>query len=164
MEGVVDAALACDVDEGVDRKRGVVGFERDEELGDLGGQAPGLAAVGAALRVQRLEPAGAIHAEPVAHRLDGDAGASRPGDDVGALGFLVQGAPDLSAARRHTEHVGDQGVAEQRDGFAQLLIGGAWARSSSVGAHRPGRGDATQGEAAGQAPSCVGARDCDSSC
>ena len=32
------------------------------------------------------------------------------------------------------------------------------------GVHHPGTGDATHRPAAGQAPSCVGARDCDSSC
>ena len=56
-EGVVDAALARGLDEGVDRQRGVLGLERDELLGDLGGQAPGLAPVGATLRVQGLEAA-----------------------------------------------------------------------------------------------------------
>ena len=101
---VGDAALACDANQGVDRECALLGLECDEPLGDLGGQAPGLAAVGAGLGVQRLEPAGAIHAEPVAHRLDGDAGAAGAGDDVGALGLLVQGAPDLSApsGRRST--------------------------------------------------------------
>ena len=122
-EGVIDAALACDANQGIDRECGLLGLERDEQLGDLGGQAPGLAAVGAGLRIQRLEPAGAIETEPVAHGLHGDAGAPGPGDGVGALGFLVQCAADLSAAQRHTEHVGDEAVAEQRDGFAQLLIG-----------------------------------------
>ena len=119
----VDAALACDANQGVDRQCGLLGLERNEQLGDLGGQAPGLAAVGAGLRIQRLEPAGAIETEPVAHGLHGDPGTPGPGDGVGALGFLVQGAADLSAAQRHTEHVGDEAVAEQRDGFAQLLIG-----------------------------------------
>ena len=56
-EGVVDAALAGGVDEGVDRQRAALGLERDELLGDLGGQAPRLAPVGASLRVQGLEPA-----------------------------------------------------------------------------------------------------------
>ena len=80
--------------------------------GDLGGQAPGLAAVGAGLGVQRLEPAGAIELEPVAHRLDGDAGAASAWDDVGVLGFLVEGAADVSAARREPEHIGDEPIAE----------------------------------------------------
>ena len=56
-EGVVDAALAGGLDEGVDRQRGVLGLERDELLGDLWRQAPGLAAVGACLRVQGVEAA-----------------------------------------------------------------------------------------------------------
>ena len=119
---VVDAAFAGDGDEGFDRARGLLGLERDEQLGDLGGQAPGLAAVGTGLRIQRLEPAGAIQAQPIAHRLDGDAGAPGAGDGVGALGLLVQGAPDVSAARGQAQHVGDEAVAEQRHGFVQLLI------------------------------------------
>ena len=110
-------------DEGFDRERGLLGLERDEQLGDLGGQTPGQAAVSAGLRVQRLEPAGAIQTQPVAHRLDGDAGAPRPWDDVGALGLLAQGAADVWAARCQAKHVGDEAVAEQRHGFAQLLIG-----------------------------------------
>ena len=56
-EGVLDAALASGLDEGIDRQRAVLGLERDELLGDLGGQAPGLAPVGAALWVQGVEPA-----------------------------------------------------------------------------------------------------------
>ena len=86
---VVDAARAGGLDELVDRHRGVLGLELDEALCDLGGQAPGLAAVGAALRVQRLEPAGAIHTQPIAHRLRGDPGAPGAGDGVGALGPLA---------------------------------------------------------------------------
>ena len=39
-----------------------------------------MTAVGAGLGVQRLEPAGAIQAEPVAHGLDGDTGAPGPGE------------------------------------------------------------------------------------
>ena len=120
---VVDAAFAGGLDEGFDRQCGLLALEGEEPLGDLGGQTPGPAAVGAGLRVQRVEPAGAIQAQPVAHRLDGDAGAPRAGDDVAALGLLVEGAPNLSAARRQAEHVGDEAVAEQRHGLAQLLIG-----------------------------------------
>ena len=119
---VVDAALVGGLDERFDRPCGLLGVERDEQLGDLGGQAPGLAAVGAGLRVQRLEPAVAIHAQPIAHRLDGDAGAARPGDGVGALGLLAQGVPNLAAARGQAQHVGDEPVAEQRHGFAQLFV------------------------------------------
>ena len=137
---MIDAALACDANQGIDRECGLLGLEGDEQFGDLGGQAPGLTAVGAGLRIQRLEPAGAIETEPVAHRLDGDAGAPGPGDGVGALGFLVQGAPgpgdgvgalgflvqgapDLSAAQRHTEHVRDQTVAEMLRATFPLMIG-----------------------------------------
>ena len=122
-EGVLDAARAGGLDEGFDRQCGLLGLQGDEPFGDLGGQAPGLAAVGAGLRVQRLEPAGAIQAEPVAHGLDGDAGAPRAGDDVGALGLLVQGAADVSAAQGQAEHVGNQPIAEERHGFAQLFVG-----------------------------------------
>ena len=74
-EWVVDTALAGGADEGFDRQCGLLGVERDEQLRDLGGQSPGLGAVGAGLRIQRLERAVAIQTEPVAHRLDGDAGA-----------------------------------------------------------------------------------------
>ena len=123
-ERVLDAAFLCGADEGFDRQCGLLGLECDEQLGDLGGQSPGLAAVGAGLRIQRLEPAGAIETQPVAHRLDGDAGAPRPWDDVGALGLLVEGAAGLAAAWRHTKHIGDEAVAEQRHGLAQLLVGG----------------------------------------
>ena len=111
-ERVVDAALAGGADEGFDRERGVLGLEREEQLGDLGGQASGQAAVGAGLRVQRLEPAGAIQAQPVAHRLHGDAGATGAGDGVGALGLVVQGAADVWAARCQAKHIGDEAVAE----------------------------------------------------
>ena len=103
---VVDAAFAGDGDEGFDRARGLLGLERDEQLGDLGGQAPGLAAVGTGLRIQRLEPAGAIQAQPIAHRLDGDAGAPGAGgwcrcagpSRAGCAGCL--GCPGAGAARR----------------------------------------------------------------
>ena len=40
-KGVVDAALAGGADEGFDRERGVLGLERDEQLGDLGGRRRG---------------------------------------------------------------------------------------------------------------------------
>ena len=140
-KGVVDAALAGGADEGFDRERGLLGLERDEQLGDLGGQASGQTAVSAGLRVQRLEPAGAVQTQPVAHRLDGDAGAPRPWDDVGALGLLAQGAADVWAARGQAEYVCDKPIAEQRDGFAQLLIRVVHgARSSSVGCITPGDG------------------------
>ena len=59
-ERMVDAVFACGVDESFDRERGVLGLERDEQLGDLGWQTPGLAAVGAGLGIQRLEPAVAV--------------------------------------------------------------------------------------------------------
>ena len=121
-EGVVGAALAGGFDERFDRQRGPFGLERDEQLGDLGGQAPGPAAVGAGLGVQRLEPAVAIQTEPIAHRLHGHAGAARAGDGVGALGLLVEGAPDLAAAGGQAQHVGDETVAEQRHGLAQLVV------------------------------------------
>ena len=122
-KGVVDAALAGDADERFDRQRRLLGLERDEPLCDLGGHAPGPAAVGAGLRIQRLEPAGAIQAQPVAHRLQGGAGTPRPRDGVGAPGLLVQGAANLAAARGQAQHVGDEAVAEQRHGFAQLFVG-----------------------------------------
>ena len=122
-KAMVDAALAGGFDERFDRQRGLLGLERDEQLGELGGHAPGSAAVGAGLRVQRFEPAVAIQAQPIAHRLDGDAGAARAGDGVGTLGLLVQGAANLAAARGQAQHVGDEAVAEQRHGFAQLFVG-----------------------------------------
>ena len=126
-KGVVDAALAGGADEGFDRERGVLGLERDEQLGDLGGQASGQAAVSAGLRVQRLKPAGAIQAQPVAHRLDGDAGTAGAGDGVGALGFVVQGAADVWAARCQAKHIGDEAVAEMlRATFPLRCCGGRY--------------------------------------
>ena len=104
-ERMVDAVFACGVDESFDRERGVLGLERDEQLGDLGWQTPGLAAVGAGLGIQRLEPAVAVQAQPVAHRLDGDTGAPRAGDGVGAFGLLAQPGADLAAAQRQREQV-----------------------------------------------------------
>ena len=119
---MLDAALAGGADEGLDRQRGLLGLERDEPLCDLGGQSPGRAALGAGLRIQRLEPAGAIQAQPVAHGVDADAGAPGAWDDVGALGLLVQGAADVGAPRCQAKHIGDEAIAEQRHGLAQLFI------------------------------------------
>ena len=44
-EGVVDAARAGGFDEGFDRQCGLLGLERDEHFGGLGGQSAGLASV-----------------------------------------------------------------------------------------------------------------------
>ena len=163
-KGVLDAALAGGFDERFDRPRGLFGLERNEHFDNLGGHAPWLTVVGAGLGVQRLESAVAIQAQPIAHRLQGDAGAAGPWDGVAALGLLVQGAADLAAARGQAQHVGDEAVAEQRHGFAQLFVGVAhrcgprrWGR---IG---PGDRDATQAPTADQAPSCVGALEGDSS-
>ena len=122
---VLDAALAGGADERFDRECGLLGLDRDEQLGELWGQSPGLAAVGAGLRIQRLEPAVAIEAEPVAHGLDGDTGAPGGGDGVGALCLLVQGTADVSAAWGQAEHVGDEAVAEMLPATFPLICCGA---------------------------------------
>ena len=64
----------------------------------------------------------AEQAQPVAHGFDGDAGAPGAWNDVGALGLLVQGAADVRAPRCQAKHVGDEAIAEQRHGLAQLFI------------------------------------------
>ena len=127
MACLVDAVRAGGLDELIDRQRGVLGLDLDESLGDLGGHAPGLAAVGAALRVQRLEPAGAVHAQPIAHRLRGDPGAPGAGDGVGALGLLAQPLADPRGAGREMDQVGDEAVAEMlRATFPLICCGGRY--------------------------------------
>ena len=46
-ERVIDAAVSSCPDDGAHRPGGVVGLERNEALGDLGRQAPGLSAISA---------------------------------------------------------------------------------------------------------------------
>ena len=154
---MVDAALAGGVDEGVDRQRGVLGLERDELLGELWGQAPRLAPVGATLRVQSVEAAGAVQRQPIAQGLGGDAGAPGAGNHVGVPGLVAQAFADAWGAGGEMDDIGEEPVAEQCHGLAQCIIGVIqWRGPRRSGGIAPGDGHATHTVAAGQAPCCVG--------
>ena len=106
----LDPALARCADEGVDRERGLLGLQPHEQLGDVGGQAAGPAAVDTGLRIQRLEAAAAVQRQPIADGLGGDAGAPRAGDGVGVVGLLTQPLADARCARGEMGEVGNQPV------------------------------------------------------
>ena len=110
----LDPALARRADEGVDRERGLLGLQPHEQLGDIGGQAAGPAAVDTGLRIQRLEAAAAVQRQrqPIADGLGGNAGAPRAGDGVGVVGLLTQPLADARCARGEMGEVGNQPVAE----------------------------------------------------
>ena len=58
-ERMIDPFVLCRLDDGPHRTGGVPGFQRDQAIGDLGRQAPGLAAIGTGLRIKRIEAAAA---------------------------------------------------------------------------------------------------------
>ena len=63
-ERILDAFLARHPDDRPHRTGRVPGLQRDQAFGDLGRQAPGLPAVGARLRIQRVEAAAAVQLDP----------------------------------------------------------------------------------------------------
>ena len=128
----LDPALARCADEGVDRERGLLGLQPHEQLGDVGGQAAGPAAVDTGLRIQRLEAAAAVQRQPIADGLGGDAGAPRAGDGVGVVGLLTQPLADARCARGEMGEVGNEPVAEQSHGLAQFVIAVVQERDSVV--------------------------------
>ena len=160
----LDPALARRADEGVDRERGLLGLQPHEQLGDIGGQTARPAAVDTGLRIQRLEAAAAVQRQPIADGLGGNAGAPRTGDGVGVVGLLTQPLADARCARGEMGEVGNQPVAEQSHGLAQFVIAVLQERDSvAAGCLAPGDAHATGAQPAGQAPSCVGSADGESS-
>ena len=149
----LDPALARRADEGVDRERGLLGLQPHEQLGDVGGQAAGPAAVDTGLRIQRLEAAAAVQRQPIADGLGGDAGAPRAGDGVGVVGLLTQPLADARCARGEMGEVGNQPVAEQSHGLAQFVIAVVQERGSRrCGVIGPRRRVRYAGRAGGSAP------------
>ena len=146
-QGVVEAVFAGGLADLAHREGGVIGLDGEEALGDLGGQAPGGAAVGACPGVERGEAGAAVLREPVAQGLGGDAGASGAGDGVGLFGPDAQLRADPRCPGREVDEVGDEAVAEQCDGLSQIVagvLGGVGAghryRPGSSGHCPPGRG------------------------
>ena len=121
-EVMIDPLLPGLLDDGFDRQCLVLGLQRDEALGDLGRQPPGPAAVGAGLRIERVEAAAPVVVDPVPHGLGGDPGSGGPGDRVGLLGLGAHHRAGARCAHRQMHQIGDEGVSEERDLLAKVVV------------------------------------------
>ena len=121
-ERVIDAAVSSCPDDGAHRPGGVVGLERNEALGDLGRQAPGLSAISARLGVKRVEAAVAVELDPPPDRLGGDAGPVGSGDGVGLAGLVAHLVNHPLCSQRQMHQVGDHAVSEERDRLAKVVV------------------------------------------
>lgn len=111
------AALDGGADEDRDGQlRGLL-LEADQGVGEQRGQRPGLAAVGARLRQQRIEAATAVGLEPIAQGLGGHPGAGAAGDGVGEPCLALEPGIQPGAVGRQLGELGDQAVAEQGHGL-----------------------------------------------
>ena len=122
-EGVVDAGVAGGADDGAHRRGWIVEHERDETRGEFGGHAPGLAAGGARVGVQRLEAAIAVELAPVADGVGGNSGAGGAGDGLGLGGLVAHPGDEARGAHGQMHQVGDHVISEQGSGLAQFVVG-----------------------------------------
>ena len=121
-ERVTDALLGGRADDRAHRPGRVVGLQRDQALGDLGRQPPGLPAVGARLGVESLEAAIAVVPDPVPHGVGGDTGPVGSGDGIGLAGLLAKPVADALRAQRQMHQIGDHAVSEERDRLAEVVV------------------------------------------
>ena len=165
--GALDAEpeLLLDVraDDRAHRPGRVVGLQRDQALGDLGRQPPGLPAVGARLGVESLEAAVAVVPDPVPHGIGGDTGPVGSGDGIELAGLLAKLVADALRAQRQMHQIGDHAVSEERDRLAKVVVRVVHGAVLVDGALRPRDHDATPRPGVDQAPSSVGSPACDPS-
>ena len=121
-ERVVDTLLLDLLDDGANRQCVVLGLQRDEALGDLGRQPPGLPPVGAGLGVERVEAAVAVVLDPAPHGLGGDPGPGGSGDRVGLLGFGAHHRAGTRCTHGQMHQIGDDVVSEERDLLAKVVV------------------------------------------
>ena len=121
-ERMIDTVVAGLLDDPAHRPCRIAGLQLDELRGDLGRQPPRLPPVGARLGVKRVEAAVAVALDPPPDRVGGDMGPVAPGDGVGLAGLVAQLVADAPRAHRQMHQIGDDGVSEERDLLAKIVV------------------------------------------
>ncbi len=104
---------------------GLLFLEGQQRIGHRLGHGPRAADIGAWFGQECIEAPATPGLEPVAQGFGGDAAAARSGDGVVLGGLLAQQRIQPGVARGQMGELGDQAVAEQRDGLGRWLgIGG----------------------------------------